>query len=63
MKSNRAGLLVMTVVLGCAAYFRSWWLVMAACFVFVVEYMAQECDDIKERLGKIESKLDDRRKQ
>ena len=58
MKHSRVGLLVLTVMLGFAAYFRSWWLVMCGLFVFVVEYAAQEFDDLKQRLMRMEDKLD-----
>jgi len=58
MKHSRVGLLVLVVILGFAAYFRSWWLVMTGFFVFVVEYAAQEFEDLKQRLTRIEDKLD-----
>jgi len=58
MKHSRAGLLALAVIFGFAAYFRSWWLVMGGLFVFVVEYAAQEVDDLKQRLVRIEDKLD-----
>ncbi|SPF31621.1 exported hypothetical protein [Candidatus Sulfotelmatobacter kueseliae] len=58
MKHSRAGLIVLTAILGCAAYYRSWWLVMTAFFVFVVEYMAQEFSDIQRRFNRVEDKLD-----
>jgi hypothetical protein len=57
MKRARVGLLVLAAIFGSAAYFRSWWFVMCGLFLFVVEYLAQEFGDLKERLTRIESKL------
>jgi hypothetical protein len=58
MKHFRLGWLILVAVLGCAAYFRSWWLVMCGLFLFAVEYAAQEFDNLKQRLTRIEDKLD-----
>jgi len=57
MKKPSVGLLFVASILGTAAYFRSWWLVMIAFFLFVVEFTAQEFSDVKERLVRIETKL------
>jgi hypothetical protein len=57
MKPSMCGLVTLFLILAFAAYFRSWWLVMCAFFVFTIEYIAQEFNDVKQRLTKIEKQV------
>jgi hypothetical protein len=54
--------LVPTPILGglfiLAAYYHSWWIVMCAFFLWIYMYMLNEFDGLKERLNRMEGKLD-----
>ena len=51
-------LLIIVALLGLAAYFRSLWVLMCTLFIWGFEYLHQEFADLKERLNKLEGKLD-----
>ncbi|MBZ5688301.1 MAG: hypothetical protein LAP86_25060 [Acidobacteriia bacterium] len=54
--------LIPTLLLGglliLAAYYHSWWIVMCAFFLWLYKYMQNEFDGLKERLTRIEAKMD-----
>jgi len=56
MKPSHA-LLFLALLLGAAAYFRSWWLVVIAFFVLTVQIFAQAFMDIKKHLDQIDRQL------
>jgi len=58
MKHPRLILLTLLATFVAAVYFRAWWILMGGFFFWGLEYASQEFSELKERLSRIESKLD-----